>query len=574
MGSKCHTLSDGFVIEEPFDELYDNYGSSDDTAGIARGGQGFDGGDRGDGGADEFLGSGELGGLGHGPVAQVSSFVPGSPAADGDAPPGFNLETPPLARGLGAMGRVQPIQPTGSVPLHRQPIAQPGERLVNYAHPNVAADNPWYHGPPLASSLKANSYRDTVDERPACGPSGRAGGGARPKTMAEAVNPGCIRSDDERPTVAQHPQGGATSQAVYHPREGANRRDAFPALVSMDGARVVASRLLDDPLARPTQRETPVLPEIRDGPRVPIYSARRGTPTPRDSGPILESHRNTYHVDWHGASSDPHPRVAPNVTHSRPPPPLRDCVGPYEQAIGLNPRVPMHIDSKTALKALNGEFIQLEWFLDNNSCNDYESVDHGVDSMLRPLRPRKLITSLYKWMEAWGHYEVTLVSSYGLDMYYELASYRSFILSLTDKYKIPFILTYDERHRAALGRARSFDFSYFNNQLFVTIFDVSSLRAVTKCTKCASSDHGTKDCPFRGGAPAGGVSTQGSGEKFARAGKQSVDPSEICIRFQDGSCRFRKCPRRHCCLLCGGPKGAKSCDDCASKKGTAPTPKN
>ena len=88
----------------------------------------------------------------------------------------------------------------------------------------------------------------------------------------------------------------------------------------------------------------------------------------------------------------------------------------------------MHVDSKTAYRALSGEFMHLEDFLDCN-VNEYEAGD--CDYQLRPLRPRKVITSLYKWMEAWGHYEVTLVSRYGLDIYFELASYRSFILSLT-----------------------------------------------------------------------------------------------------------------------------------------------
>ena len=228
----------------------------------------------------------------------------------------------------------------------------------------------------------------------------------------------------------------------------------------------------------------------------------------------------------------------------------------------------MHIDSKTAYRALSGEFAQLEKFLDCDT-NDYYEVENVNDSQLRPLRPRRLITSLYKWMEAWGHYEVTLVSRYGLELYFELASYRSFILSLTDKYKVPFILTYDERHRAALGRARSFDFCYFNNQLFVTIFDVSALRATTKCQKCASVEHNSKDCPFRGSAPSGGASSV-SGSDKQKSGRQSVDPNEVCIRFQDGSCRFRKCPRKHCCFICGGPNGAKSCTKFSGKSGQTP----
>ena len=579
MGSRCHTISDGYVIEEPLDD----FGSFDDTAGITRGGNGydgFDGGDRGGGEGDEFCDPGELGEPGLGPFAQVPSFVPQILVADGDAPPGFDDLASPLTRGLGAMGRGQVTQSAGSVPLHRQPSAQPGENIDNYPHPDDLASNPWFRGPPLASSLNVNHNSDDAASRPPRGPLGRAGRGTRevnPPTMAGVVGRGCPRAkDDAVSAAARYTPGGAAHPAPPLPREGAFRRDAFPALVG-DRTRHCTSRSYDDLGTRTPPRAAPALPVVLDGPRVPIYTARREPPVPRDSDyePYVEGHRDPYRHERQGTGAVPPPaHRAPTAPGYRSYPPRpRDSVELYDQGNGLNPRVPMHIDSRTALKALNGEFVQLDWFLDNDCGNDYEHVDHNVDSMLRPLRPRRHITSMYKWMEAWGHYEVTLVSSYGLDMYFELASYRSFILSLTDKYKIPFILTYDERHRAALGRARSFDFSYFNNQLFVTIFDVSSLRATTKCSKCASNEHGTKDCPFRGGAPAGGVTTQGSNDK-TRAGRQVIDPNEVCIRFQDGSCRFRKCPRKHCCMFCGGPKGAKSCDVCAAKSGAATSLKN
>lgn len=232
---------------------------------------------------------------------------------------------------------------------------------------------------------------------------------------------------------------------------------------------------------------------------------------------------------------------------------------------GFSTRNPPHVDPRHIQSAIQGEFVHLENFLDNTT-NDYEEVGN-YDANVRASRPRRCITNMFKWMEAWGHYEVVLVAHYGEELYFELAKYRSFLISLTRKYKVPFILTYDERNRAALGRFRSFNFATFDNQLFVTIFDANSLRAVTRCPRCASVDHGVVDCPFRGTAPQGAKSQSSqSSQSNPEKGKPKspVDPNEVCIRYQDGTCRYKgnSCPRKHCCYICGGPAGAKSCAKC------------
>ena len=234
------------------------------------------------------------------------------------------------------------------------------------------------------------------------------------------------------------------------------------------------------------------------------------------------------------------------------------------------PSIPSHVDYRVAQAALRGEFIQLEQFLkcgtvfnvNNVSVNDCVNGDYFKSS-----RPRKMLTSFVKWSEAWGHYEMLLVSNFGIRMYQEMASYRSFLTELADKYKIPYILTYDERNRFGLGQHRSFKFTRFNQELFVTTFDANAMRSVTKCTKCSAVDHSTSDCPFRSGGQHV-PNALPAGEKSK--GKSVIDPEEICIKYQDGSCRFKRCPRKHCCFLCKGPNGAKSCASCSGHKQAAP----
>ena len=223
-----------------------------------------------------------------------------------------------------------------------------------------------------------------------------------------------------------------------------------------------------------------------------------------------------------------------------------------------------HIDAKTAESALRGEFVQLEDFLYNVNVeyDELKVVDNYGNIQLKPSKPRKVITSFFKWLEAWGCYESLLVGHYGYDMYEEMSQYRSFMLRLTDKYKMPFILNYDERNRSALGRVRSFEFASFNQELFVTTFTAMALKNVNRCTKCSSPDHGANECPFRSGNQGGGTS-QGTSEPT----KKRIDPNEICIKFQDGTCRFKKCPRKHACMFCKGNTGAMFCSTCPPKAG-------
>ena len=583
MGSKCYTNSEGFDYDEHFGRHYE-------AAGVDLGYEVIDSSDRGDGGAGGFDGPGDLGGRGEMfPPAPASLSDPSGQAADGGALPGMSEW--PLPGATGARGAVSPshdARSAGGIPLHRQPLAPPGGQLGDHATQSLSQNessqvSTWIRGPPVASPVEQSV---DINRRPVRSPAVGIGRGMRNvRSMADAIHPECIRASHGRSsTLARDPPGGDTSRPDL-PREGARPR--LPSLsLTTDPRAYDAHQCATQASHRP--RPT------HDYPR-PAYDAppRVCSPNSDYCDPDHNTVRPTYRSGTAPPSRVPHHSVRPHdppydVVYSAPPPSAltappapyghrehRDyaqgdpTLPPFGQGYELSRRIPSHVEPKTAYKALNGEFVHLETFLDCNA-NEYEAVECNVDSLLRPFRPRKMITSLYKWMQAWGHYEVTLVSRYGLEMYYELASYRSFILSLTDKYKVPFILTYDERHRTALGRARSFEFSSFNHQLFVTIFDVNSLRTSSKCAKCASLEHVSKDCPFRGAAPSGGVTNQSSADR-SRAGRQNVDPDEVCIRFQDGTCKFKKCPCKHCCLLCGGPNGAKSCGNCASKARSAST---
>ena len=133
-----------------------------------------------------------------------------------------------------------------------------------------------------------------------------------------------------------------------------------------------------------------------------------------------------------------------------------------------------------------------------------------------------------------------------------MVNYRSFILTMFHKFKLPFVLTYDTRHRRSLGVRKSLRFSRLNQELYVLTFDSSALRSTGRCNKCAAIDHVTLDCPFRGPGQANDLS------KFKKPGQvqtQGQSHNEVCYRFQDDKCKYgAKCSRKHVCVGCGGHK--------------------
>ena len=227
-----------------------------------------------------------------------------------------------------------------------------------------------------------------------------------------------------------------------------------------------------------------------------------------------------------------------------------------------------HVDEKTKGAALRGEYLDLADVLNVNAINDSEFktfVEADGTLSVKCTRSKRAISSSFKWLEAWTIYEKILCNVYGLGLFEEMAAYRLFILSLFNKFKIPYVFAYDIRHRQALGARRSFHFSQLSNEIYVTTFDSNALRAVTRCTICNSTDHGNSDCPFRAPGQGGLPRARGQGERSGAGAKApgGDKSSEICYLYQEGKCRAAKCSRKHCCMACHGPEGYRNCSKCS-----------
>ena len=216
----------------------------------------------------------------------------------------------------------------------------------------------------------------------------------------------------------------------------------------------------------------------------------------------------------------------------------------------------------------------------NTDCDEFRTVvDSNGNLSLKSLKVKKQVTTSYKWLEAWAYYELILCEHYGARVFNEMTAYRLFILSLFNKYKLAYVLCYDVRHRQILGARRSLafsseSFSTASYQAYITTFDPSAVKNVTKCGKCSSLDHPTHLCPFRAPGQANDdlPSRQRRGDRGDRQSDRQGDRGKgdrgvLCYAFQEGRCRAgAKCNRKHECMGCGGPEGHDSCSKCKPPK--------
>lgn len=236
----------------------------------------------------------------------------------------------------------------------------------------------------------------------------------------------------------------------------------------------------------------------------------------------------------------------------------------YDQHNGPKPSEPIvtspltaHINDRVVATALNGEFVDLHECLDSRveASNVFGStIDGNGNVIFKSVKPTKYITSVFKWLEAWGYYEMVLGRVLGFDVIHEMACYRTFILNLFQRFKVAHVLSYDYKHRHKLGACRSLDFARVNYDVYLECFDVTALRSTNRCARCGSAEHDNNECPFRPAA----ASSENLQKRATRAGS-----SEVCRMFQDGKCRFgKRCHRRHVCATCGGNEGNANCSIC------------
>ena len=218
------------------------------------------------------------------------------------------------------------------------------------------------------------------------------------------------------------------------------------------------------------------------------------------------------------------------------------------------------LSSDTVERALMGECVSLESFLcpNNNDVDELRScIDEYGNVQVKSVRSKKVVNSIIKWLEAWVNYEMVLCKKYGYCVYREMARYRAFMISNSQKFKFAHVAMYDLKHRQRLANEGSFLFSNVDQDLYLTIFDAGALKSTGKCARCSSTEHHTSQCDRTTGGGRG-TNTRARGQNRARGGGSAR--SEICYSFQSGQCKWGgECYRRHKCAGCGGDSPQNSC---------------
>ena len=222
--------------------------------------------------------------------------------------------------------------------------------------------------------------------------------------------------------------------------------------------------------------------------------------------------------------------------------------------------------SKTAKKAMSGEFVDFCEYLDTEETNSLEPYKNNNGSIsFRPKKTKKLIDSFESWLMAWSKHESILVES-NPDLYPELSSYRQFIHRCSKKYYWNAVYIYDVRFRAKLGSSHSFDFGTIDSGLYVEVLDATAIKIGSKqCYPCKSFDHSVSSCPF----PAETSLEENKFKKKTQVSKQNIikwfhEKVEGCNNFQtETGCKYPGCKRAHVCRGCRGAEPQYKCPTCS-----------
>ena len=95
------------------------------------------------------------------------------------------------------------------------------------------------------------------------------------------------------------------------------------------------------------------------------------------------------------------------------------CLAEYNYlSASVAPRGSEHVQDKARASAIAGEYVNLADFLPNLIEYEYNEVKTVVDDSgcinLKSSKPKRMVTTSFKWLEAWSAYEVILVNNLGI----------------------------------------------------------------------------------------------------------------------------------------------------------------
>jgi hypothetical protein len=140
----------------------------------------------------------------------------------------------------------------------------------------------------------------------------------------------------------------------------------------------------------------------------------------------------------------------------------------------------------------------------------------------------------------------------------ELMAYQSTIAKVSQKYRWPSWIIYDQNFRQETAGNPAQSWGKVDPSVLVHCFTGQAMRAESWCAKCQSLDHTSINCPYwRKKRPWNAAFRTSSSQSPGRLGTDTP----VCIKYNkfNGDCKFGKdCPFLHVCRAPTPGKGPTS----------------
>ena len=174
---------------------------------------------------------------------------------------------------------------------------------------------------------------------------------------------------------------------------------------------------------------------------------------------------------------------------------------------------------------------------------------------------KRLIPDIATWIQCYALY-MAVVMTKRPERASSMLMYMSSIANLSNKYKWPSWLVYDNSYRQEAAEQGKTDWSKGDGTLHSQCFNGMAKNAERWCSICHSLDHVKENCPLRppGQSMKRPSPTYSNYPQAKRMHKAKSAP--ICKKYNrfDGECNFGgKCNYQHICSKCGKWHPASLC---------------
>ena len=175
------------------------------------------------------------------------------------------------------------------------------------------------------------------------------------------------------------------------------------------------------------------------------------------------------------------------------------------------------------------------------------------------LQAKRLIPDLGIWIQCFSLYMAVILTKQP-ERATSLLLYQSSIAKLSQKFKWPVWVIYDNSYRQEAADSAKLDWAKIDPSLHAQCFTGMAISSEGWCSLCHSVEHLKHNCPLN--SQVGLLDAAKRPALHQPPAKRFKEWPPICRKFNkhDGYCEFMpKCNYRHVCLKCHGPHPETRC---------------